>query len=76
VNPKQYRLSEFERHRPRLFGIAYRMLSSHADAEDVLQDAYLLALASWGIGRAAIARGVARDRSDAAVHRSAARPAR
>jgi RNA polymerase sigma-70 factor (ECF subfamily) len=34
-------LSEFERHRPRLFGIAYRMLGSRADAEDVLQDAYL-----------------------------------
>jgi RNA polymerase sigma-70 factor (ECF subfamily) len=35
------RASEFECHRPRLFGIAYRMLSSRADAEDVLQDAYL-----------------------------------
>lgn len=33
--------AEFERHRPRLFGIAYRMLSSRSDAEDVLQDAYL-----------------------------------
>lgn len=32
---------EFERHRPRLFGIAYRMLSSRTDAEDVLQDAYI-----------------------------------
>jgi RNA polymerase sigma-70 factor, ECF subfamily len=32
---------EFEHHRPRLFGIAYRMLGSRADAEDVLQDAYL-----------------------------------
>ncbi len=32
---------EFQRHRPRLFGIAYRMLGSRADAEDVLQDAYL-----------------------------------
>lgn len=32
---------EFERHRPRLFGIAYRMLSSRTDAEDVMQDAYL-----------------------------------
>lgn len=32
---------EFESHRPRLFGIAYRMLSSRTDAEDVLQDAYL-----------------------------------
>jgi len=31
----------FESHRARLFGIAYRMLGSRADAEDVLQDAYL-----------------------------------
>src|SRR5215472_15171757 len=31
----------FEQHRPRLFGIAYRMLGSRADAEDVLQEAYL-----------------------------------
>lgn len=37
----QDRSGEFERHRPRLFGIAYRMLSSRSDAEDVLQDAYL-----------------------------------
>ncbi len=35
------RVTEFERHRPRLFGIAYRMLGSRSDAEDVLQDAYL-----------------------------------
>lgn len=34
-------LSTFERHRARLFGIAYRMLGTVADAEDVLQDAYL-----------------------------------
>jgi RNA polymerase sigma-70 factor, ECF subfamily len=33
--------AEFELHRPRLFGIAYRMLGSRTDAEDVLQDAYL-----------------------------------
>ncbi|HVW68826.1 MAG TPA: RNA polymerase sigma-70 factor [Steroidobacteraceae bacterium] len=33
--------SAFERHRPKLFGIAYRMLGSRADAEDVLQEAYL-----------------------------------
>jgi RNA polymerase sigma-70 factor (ECF subfamily) len=33
--------AEFEVHRGRLFGIAYRMLGSRADAEDVLQDAYL-----------------------------------
>jgi RNA polymerase sigma-70 factor, ECF subfamily len=31
----------FERLRRRLFGIAYRMLGSRADAEDVLQDAWL-----------------------------------
>ncbi len=37
----QDRSSEFERHRPRLFGVAYRMLGSRADAEDALQDAYL-----------------------------------
>jgi RNA polymerase sigma-70 factor (ECF subfamily) len=31
----------FDRLRPRLFGIAYRMLGVRADAEDVLQDAWL-----------------------------------
>lgn len=31
----------FDEQRPRLFGLAYRMLSTRADAEDVLQDAYL-----------------------------------
>jgi RNA polymerase sigma-70 factor (ECF subfamily) len=37
----QDRSGEFESHRGRLFGIAYRMLGSRSDAEDVLQDAYL-----------------------------------
>ncbi|MET9904384.1 RNA polymerase sigma-70 factor [Streptomyces sp. NPDC006446] len=32
---------EFETYRPRLFGLAYRMLGSAADAEDTVQDAYL-----------------------------------
>ncbi|MFF0190430.1 RNA polymerase sigma-70 factor [Streptomyces sp. NPDC005244] len=32
---------EFETHRPRLFGLAYRLLGSAADAEDAVQDAYL-----------------------------------
>lgn len=32
---------EFERERARLFAIAYRMLGSVADAEDVVQDAFL-----------------------------------
>ena len=31
----------FQQHRPVLFGIAYRMLGSAADAEDILQDAWL-----------------------------------
>jgi RNA polymerase sigma-70 factor (ECF subfamily) len=31
----------FESHRRRLFGVAYRMLGSRADAEDILQEAYL-----------------------------------
>lgn len=31
----------FTTHRPRLFGIAYRMLGTRGDAEDVLQDAFL-----------------------------------
>jgi RNA polymerase sigma-70 factor, ECF subfamily len=34
-------LALFQQHRPVLFGIAYRMLSSVADAEDILQDAWL-----------------------------------
>jgi len=33
--------ASFERHRPVLFAIAYRMLGSVADAEDILQDAYI-----------------------------------
>jgi RNA polymerase sigma-70 factor (ECF subfamily) len=36
-----HRTQTFERHRKRLFGIAYRMLGTRADAEDVLQDAWL-----------------------------------
>jgi len=32
---------QFNQHRTRLLGIAYRMLGTRADAEDVLQDAYL-----------------------------------
>jgi RNA polymerase sigma-70 factor (ECF subfamily) len=34
-------VAEFQRHRPMLLGLAYRMLGSTGDAEDVLQDAYL-----------------------------------
>lgn len=31
----------FREHRPRLFGIAYRMLGTRDDAEDILQEAYI-----------------------------------
>jgi RNA polymerase sigma-70 factor, ECF subfamily len=34
-------LELFERHRPRLFGLSYRMLGSVEDAEDLVQEAYL-----------------------------------
>lgn len=44
-------LDAFQRERGRLFGIAYRMLGSVRDAEDVLQDAYL----RWhGVDHAAV----------------------
>lgn len=33
--------SEFEQHRSALFGLAYRMLGSAAEAEDIVQEAYL-----------------------------------
>jgi len=39
-------MDEFETHRPLLFGIAYRMLGSISDAEDIVQDAYLRYTAS------------------------------
>lgn len=34
-------VAAFHQHRPRLYGVAYRMLGSRAEAEDVLQEAYL-----------------------------------
>ncbi|MGW7680111.1 RNA polymerase sigma factor SigJ [Kribbella sp. NPDC054772] len=40
-------VAEFEQQRPRLFGVAYRMLGEATEAEDVVQDAYL----RWRSGR-------------------------
>ncbi|MBO8192178.1 RNA polymerase sigma factor SigJ [Streptomyces oryzae] len=34
-------VAEFQAHRARLFGIAYRMLGSASEAEDIVQEAYL-----------------------------------
>ncbi|MEU6310584.1 RNA polymerase sigma-70 factor [Streptomyces sp. NPDC047014] len=41
ISPGPAPAAEFERHRPRMFGIAYRMLGSATEAEDIVQDAYL-----------------------------------
>lgn len=35
------KLEIFNAHRPRLFGLAYRMLGTRDDAEDILQEAYI-----------------------------------
>jgi RNA polymerase sigma-70 factor (ECF subfamily) len=41
VTVSDARAGGFEEHRSRLFGAAYRMLGSRAEAEDVVQEAYL-----------------------------------
>jgi len=41
INTLDDALSDFVNERPRLFGIAYRMLGSAAEAEDIVQDVWL-----------------------------------
>ncbi|RKT17166.1 RNA polymerase sigma-70 factor (ECF subfamily) [Streptomyces sp. 1114.5] len=41
TEPTATRLADFEQHRRMVFGIAYRMLGSVADAEDLVQDTWL-----------------------------------
>ena len=41
TNVMDYRTTTFQQCRPKLYGIAYRMLGSRADAEDMIQEAYL-----------------------------------
>jgi RNA polymerase sigma-70 factor (ECF subfamily) len=41
LDPDPAALDVFDSHRPYLFAVAYRMLGSAADAEDVMQEAYL-----------------------------------
>ncbi|MER7517886.1 RNA polymerase sigma-70 factor [Streptomyces sp. NPDC126499] len=53
VGAEEVRAEEFLSHRARMFGLAYRMLGSAEEAEDVVQDAYL----RWrGADRTAIER--------------------
>jgi RNA polymerase sigma-70 factor, ECF subfamily len=40
-NTQESVLTHFQRMRPRMFGIAYRMLGSRADADDIVQEAWL-----------------------------------
>src|SRR5436309_13605496 len=41
LSDDQKRLQEFDQHRGLLFSIAYRMLGSVADAEDILQETFI-----------------------------------
>ena len=41
MTPRAAHAASFEAVRPRLFGIAYRTLERAADAEDVVQDAWI-----------------------------------
>jgi RNA polymerase sigma-70 factor (ECF subfamily) len=41
MNTDDEKVEIFKKHRARLFGIAYRMLGTHAESEDILQEAYL-----------------------------------
>jgi RNA polymerase sigma-70 factor (ECF subfamily) len=41
MNDNEQKIETFNKYRPRLFGIAYRMLGTHFETEDILQEAYL-----------------------------------
>jgi hypothetical protein len=41
VNAIEWQTEEFERHRPHLRAVAYRMLGSLSDADDIVQEAWL-----------------------------------
>ena len=53
----------FEAHRPLLFSIAYRMLGSASEAEDVMQDAWLRALTNRATRRTSWVEGGIRGSS-------------
>ena len=41
MNGDEQKIKIFKKHRARLFGIAYRMLGTQAESEDILQEAYI-----------------------------------
>src|SRR5438093_2829559 len=41
VSEQSWQVEQFERHRPQLRAVAYRMLGSMGDADDALQEAWL-----------------------------------
>jgi DNA-directed RNA polymerase specialized sigma24 family protein len=41
VNAIEWQAQEFEQHRPHLRAVAYRMLGSLSDADDVVQETWL-----------------------------------
>ena len=68
------RASAFQEHRPKLYGIAYRMLGTKADAEDTLQDAYV----RWhqaDVDRVRSAEAWLKQHGFAPMHRSVTCPA-
>ena len=65
----------FEALRPKLFGVAYRMLGEVGGAEDAVQEAYLRWHRETSEGRTEIdrlPRGVSRHRRHEDLHRRAA----
>lgn len=41
MSGEEQKIEVFKKHRARLFGIAYRMLGTHAEAEDIVQESYI-----------------------------------
>lgn len=48
ASEREQLLAEFSRHRPRLLSIAYRMLGSASEAEDIVQEAFIRWQQNWG----------------------------
>jgi RNA polymerase sigma-70 factor, ECF subfamily len=70
VHDQDELVAEFTRLRPRLLGVAYSLLGSLAEAEDVVQDAWLRLRAAAAAGGDSGERGTGSDGSDAASGRA------